>query len=100
MAKKSTPGAAVQSSTRGDALFWEFANANLTPEQLKQRAAPLLNNKELLRNVRALTPGDQTKFIDRVDQVCRNDRIAFLKTHPPLLLQRHIQLSSRKMRNP
>ena len=47
----------------------EFANNSLTSEQLRQRAAPLLNNKELLRDVRGLTREDQKKFADKVDQV-------------------------------
>ena len=59
-----------QSLTRGEAPFREFANTSLTPEQSKQRAAPLLNSNDLLRNVLALTPEDQTKFMDKVDQVC------------------------------
>ena len=62
---------ALQSSTRGETPFREFANGTLTPEQSRQRAPPLLNDKELLRGVLALTLEDQTKFIDRVDRVCR-----------------------------
>ena len=49
----------------------EFANSTLAPEQSRQRAASLLNNKDLLRNVRALTPKDRVKFIDKVDKVRR-----------------------------
>ena len=71
MARKSNAATALQSSTRRETPFREFANSTLTPEQSKQRAAPLLNDGELLRNVLALTPEDQTKFIDKVDQVCR-----------------------------
>ena len=73
MTRKSNAAAAPQSSTstRGEAPFREFATNTLTPEQSRQRAAPLLNSKDLLRNVRALTPEDQTKFIDKVDKVRR-----------------------------
>ena len=71
MARKSNTAAALQSSTRGETPFREFANTSLTPEQSRRRAVPLLNSKDLLRNVRALTPEDQAKFIDKLDQVCR-----------------------------
>lgn len=71
MARKSNTAAAPQSSTRGEAPFREFANTSLTPEQSRQRAVHLLNSKDLLRIVRALAPEDQTKFIDKVDQVRR-----------------------------
>ena len=67
MAGRITP--AIQKSTRGETPFREFANADLTPEQSKQRAVPLLKSKELLPNVQALTPEDRTKFIEKVDQV-------------------------------
>ena len=99
MAKKSNAAPAIQDPARGETPFREFTNANLTPEQSKQRAAPLLNNKELLQNVRALTPRDQTKFIDKVDQVCTDGRIFFLEIYPPLFPQRHFQLSICKMPN-
>ncbi|KAF9647758.1 kinase-like protein [Thelephora ganbajun] len=55
-------------STRGEAQIREFANSNLTPETSRQRAALLLNGKDLARNVRGLTPEDQTRFVDKVDQ--------------------------------
>ena len=69
MTKKSNAAAVPQISTRGEAPFRQFANSNLTPEQSKQQAAPLLNSKDLLRSVRALIPEDQTKFIDKIDKV-------------------------------
>jgi len=72
MTKKTNTVAASRNSTRGETAIREFANSNLTPEQLKPRAAVLLNNKELLRNVPGLTPEEQTKFLDRVDQVGRS----------------------------
>jgi len=48
----------------------EFANNNLILEQSRRRAAYLLNSKELPRDLRELTPEDQAKFVDKVDQVC------------------------------
>ena len=70
MAKTSK---SVAAPTRGEAAIQEFANSSLTPEQLKQRAALLLNNKELLRDVQGLGRGDQAKFVDKVDQVGRGN---------------------------
>ena len=71
VAKRNNAAAALQSSTRGEAPFREFANNTLTPEQSRQRAAPLLNSKDLLQSLRTLMPEDQTKFIDKADQVRR-----------------------------
>lgn len=70
MARKS--GAATPNNpTRGEATLQEFANGDSSPEQLRQRAALLLDSKELLRDVQGLTPKDQTKFVDKIDQVRR-----------------------------
>jgi len=63
---------APRDSTRGEAAIQEFANSNSTSDQLRQRAAHLLNSKDLLRNVWGLTPEDQMKFVDKVDQVRLN----------------------------
>ena len=57
-------------STRGEAAILEFSDSDLSSERLRQRAPLLLNDKGLLRNVRGLTPGDQARFVDKVDQVC------------------------------
>jgi len=72
MTKKTNTVVAPRNSTRGETAIREFANSNLTLEQSKPRAAVLLDNKELLRNVPGLTPEEQTKFLDRVDQVRRS----------------------------
>jgi len=68
MVRKSSTIAAPQNSTRGEFAIREFANSNLTLEQSRQRAAVLLNSKGLLRNVLGLTPEDQAKFVDKIDQ--------------------------------
>ncbi|KAF9644346.1 kinase-like protein [Thelephora ganbajun] len=68
MAKKGNAATASHISTRGEASTQEFANRNLTHEMLRQQATLLLNSKDLVRNVRGLTPEDQTKFVDKVDQ--------------------------------
>ena len=63
----------------------EFANSALTPEQSRQRAGPLLNSKDLLREFRALIPEDQTKFIDKVDKV-RRGWLILLSQYPPSII--------------
>ena len=60
-----------RNSTEGRATIQEFVNSSLTSELLKQLAAPLLDNKELLRDILGLTREDQTKFVDKVDSVGR-----------------------------
>ena len=47
----------------------ELASSSLTSKQLRQRIAPLLNNKELLRDVLGLKREDQKEFADKVDWV-------------------------------
>ena len=66
-------------STPYNAAIQEFLNSNATPKRLRQRAAALLSGKELLRNVRGLTPEDQSRFVDKLDQVCRNGSFFFIK---------------------
>ena len=72
MSRRGNAAAALQDSTRGETLFREFARSNLTPEQSKQRAAVLLDSRDLLQNVQGLGPEDQTRFIDKVNQVRRS----------------------------
>ena len=83
--RRSNAATALQSSTHGETPFREFANSTLTPEQSRRRATPLLNSKELLRNVRALTPEDQTKFMDKIDQVCRRWLILLSQYLPSII---------------
>jgi len=66
--------AAPRDSTRWEVAIQKFTNSNLTSDQLRELTAPLLNSKNLLRNVLGLTPEDQTKFVDKVDQA-RRDRL-------------------------
>jgi hypothetical protein len=72
MSGRSNAASALQNSTGGEAPFREFVRSNLTPEQSKQRAALLLDRKDVLRNVQGLAPEDQTIFIDKVDEVRRS----------------------------
>ena len=61
----------AKTSTTHRETVQQFASSNLTPELSKQRAALLLNSEELLRDVQRLTSEDQTRFVDKVDKVCR-----------------------------
>ena len=70
--KKNNATSALQDPTNGEAPIWEIANSNLTSEQLRRRAAPLLIGKDILRSVLSLSPEDQARFIDKVGHVCRN----------------------------
>ena len=83
MARKRNTVAVPHKSTHGEAAIREFANSNLTPEQLRQRTPVLLDSKELLRNVLGLTPVDQTKVVDKIDQVRHRDSCFFLGIFPP-----------------
>jgi hypothetical protein len=97
MARTHKAAAAPRNPTRGETILQEFANVDSSLEQLRQRAALLLNNKELLRDVQGLTPEDQTIFVDKIDQVCRAGSSFSLGIFPPLFLPRHIRLPTRKM---
>ena len=57
--------------TRGETAILTFTNGNLPPDHLKQQAARFIINGELLPEIRGLTQEEQTKFVDKVDQVCR-----------------------------
>lgn len=59
--------------TRAEAPLLELVDANLTPEQLKQQAAPLLNNKGLPRSVR----------VRRSDEIHRQVRSGMLGLAAP-----------------
>lgn len=58
-------------AARGEFAVHEFINSTLPPEQLKLIAVYLLNSEELPRRVRGLTPENQVRFLDRVNQVRR-----------------------------
>jgi len=61
--------AATGDPIRGEPAILNFTNNNLPPELLRQQAAYWIVN-ELLPEIRGLTPEEQRKFVDRVDQVC------------------------------
>lgn len=64
--------ATSQNLTRLGAQCRVLANGNLTPEGLRQQAGALLPNKDLPRDILGLSAEDQAKFVDKVDQVCRD----------------------------
>ncbi|KAF9643163.1 kinase-like protein [Thelephora ganbajun] len=66
MAKKSNAATTLRDLTHIE--IQEFALSNLTPEASRRQTAFLLNNKDLVRDVLKLTPEDQVKFIDKIDQ--------------------------------
>ena len=74
MARASKADTTRRNPSRGEAAIQEFANTNSAPELLRQRAALLLDSKELLQNIRRLTPEGQTKFLEKADQVCHDPR--------------------------
>ena len=82
MSRKNSIVATPHNSTRGEAAIREFINSNWTLEQLRRRAPVLLNNKELLRNVPGLTPEEQTRFLNKADQVCRSSLPKSHLNHP------------------
>jgi len=67
--------------THIQAAIQEVVNSNSTSKRLRQRVAPLLNSQELLRNVQGLTPEDQIKFMEKVDQV-RRSSVPLLRPSP------------------
>ena len=50
----------------------EFVDSDLTREQLRRWFTRLHDRKDLVRGVQELTPEDQARFIDKVDQVRRS----------------------------
>ena len=60
---------AARISTREESQVYVFINENLLPEQLREMAVSLLNSKELMRLVQGLPPGDQERFLMRLDRV-------------------------------
>ena len=97
MSKKNNVATASRSSTRVDSQILEFASNDLSPEQFTQRAIFFLTAfRDLTRNVLGLPPGDQAKFVDKIDQVCQH---ALLEILGSSLLQRHFVLWTRKISN-
>ena len=69
MTKRSATTPVPRSSTHVQAQIREFANSSSPHDVSKQRAVLLLDDKNILSDVVGLGPEDQTKFLDKVDQV-------------------------------
>ena len=65
-----------------EAAIQEFLNNNLAPELSREKVALLLNSVEPLRDIRGLTPEDKTKFVEKIDQVCRDNSFPPFETSP------------------
>lgn len=65
--------AATGDPIRGEPAILNFTNSNLPPELLKQQAAHWIVNGQLLPDIQGLTQEEQIKFVDKVDQVCRDE---------------------------
>ena len=94
---KGNASTASRNPTRGEIAIQELVNRDFKPQLLRQRAAQLLNSKQLLRNVLGLALENQAKFVEKVDEVGRDGPFFSLESFPPSLLQRYIRLSTRKM---
>jgi hypothetical protein len=70
--------AAPRNPTQRESAIQQFANSRSSPVQLREQAVPLLNSKELPHDVQRLTPEARMKFVDKVDQVCRDGSPFFL----------------------
>jgi len=62
--------AATGDAIRGEPAILNFTNSELPLELLRPQAAHWIVNEQLLPEIRGLTPEEQSKFVDRVDQVC------------------------------
>ena len=70
-----------QNLTPLGAQLQEFASSRLAPEGLRQQARVFLANKDLASHILGLSAEHQEKFIDKVDQVCR-DLLLFFFAEP------------------
>lgn len=86
-----------RNATRGEVAILEFVNSDSTPELSRQRVAPLLKSKKLVRDVQRLTQEGQMKFVDKIDRVGQNSSSSPIEIPPSSYLQRHIRPSTRKL---
>ena len=98
MSRGSNGLATRYSSTPEGAPIQKFANGSLTSRIWTEQAAGLLTDKDLAQKVLELSPEDQAKFVDKVDQVRRDCLFSPLK-FASLFLYRRILPSTRKTRD-
>ena len=93
MILQSNAAAFFRNSTPGTASVLEFANGGLMSGT---SATLLLNSKDLVPNIQRLTAENQTKLVDKVDQVCQNGSHSVMRNFDPLFLRRLIRPSTCK----
>ena len=69
---------------RLEAKVQELINSRLSARRVRQRAGRLLASGDLLQVVQALTPEEQGRFVDRVDQVRRLGCLSIISANVPL----------------
>ena len=69
---------------RLEAKVQELINSRLSARRVRQRAGRLLASRDLLQVVQALTPEEQGRFVDRVDQVRRLGCLSIISANVPL----------------
>jgi hypothetical protein len=68
MSNKNNGAVIPYNLAAGGAPIREFLYSNFSPETLRQQAATLLSNKDLVRNILGMTQREQTRFLDKVDE--------------------------------
>jgi len=94
----STKGGAHFSTLKS--LVYALVNKNMPPEEIQKMVTFLLDNDRLtplIAIIRRLPPEGQTRFLDRVNQVCRGRWLFFAGHIPSLLLQRRSVLLTQKL---
>ena len=69
MIKKRRTTPVPRTAAKEEFGVYVFVNGNLQPERLRIMAISLLKSKDLPRMLSGLSPEDQVRFLDRVDQV-------------------------------
>ena len=98
---KATKDSTRQDPVQLEAMVREFLNSNAPTERLRELARLLLTNGDILRVIRELTPEDQGRFVDKVDQVRRLvvSKSSLLTFFHPLRCTRPTRSSCSSLRN-
>ena len=98
---KATKDSTRQDPVQLEAMVREFLNGNTPTERLRELARLLLTNGDILRVIRELTPEDQGRFVDKVDQVRRLvvSKSSLLTFFHPLRCTRPTRSSCFSLRN-
>ena len=79
---RTTEDPARHTYAHAEALFRAFLDSVLQTEQLEQTWR-LLSNKHLMRVIEKVTPDDQKKFVNKINQVCYLDSRSSSSTISP-----------------